>query len=281
VLRPGDEVVVVDQESDPGEFRGVMSECPRAVAISQTDNAGFAAGVKQAARVTSAPYLLLLNPDAEVMSPVPAQLEAWLDAHPAIATVGPRILNTDNSVQPTARRFPGWWSALAGRSTWLTKRFPNNWLTRRNLLGGDATDALEVDWVSGACFMTRREVFEALGGMDETFFLYTEDADYCRRAADAGHRCAYVPGVAVRHSLGACAAFAPAASIRAFHDSAYQYYWKHSGLAGRVLAPVVRAALSVRAELRVRQALRHPRPAREIAPSRDTVPARPLISTEP
>ncbi len=275
VLRSDDEVVVVDQQSDPEELRHAIVECPRALTIARTDNVGFAAGVNLAARLTSAPYLLLLNPDAEVTGPVQSELEAWLDAHPNVGIVGPRVLNTDGSVQPTARRFPGLWSAFAGRSTWLTTKFPDNWMTRRNLVSQHATEPLEVDWVSGACFMTRREVFDSLGGMDESFFLYTEDADYCRRAAASGHGCVYLPHVTVRHSLGACAAFAPAASIRAFHDSAFRYYWKHSGLAGRSVAPFVRAGLMLRAELRVRQALKYPRPLREAAP------ARPLITTDP
>jgi hypothetical protein len=256
VLDAGDEVVIVDHDSDENRLRHVVASCPRAVILPRPDNPGFAAGVNRAAAATRAPYLLLLNPDTEIVDALPRALEAWLASHPGTAIVGPRVLNPDGSVQPTARRFPGISTVLGGRSTWLTQTFPNNWITKRNLTGWTATGPLDVDWVSGACLMTRRDVFDALGGLDAAFFLYTEDADFCRRARMAGHGCTYVPSVSVRHAVGTCAAYAIEPSIRAFHDSAYHYYWKHSGALGRVVAPMVRAGLRVRAEIRVRAALR-------------------------
>jgi GT2 family glycosyltransferase len=256
VLADGDEVVVVDHDSDEAALGRVAARCRRATLVPRPDNPGFAAGVNRAAAHSRAPYLLLLNPDAEIVDAVPRVLEGWLASHPDVGVVAPRVLNPDGSVQPTARRFPGLTTILGGRSTWFTRTWPNNWLTRHNMTGRDATEATDVDWVSGACLMTRRDVFDRLGGFDESFFLYQEDIDFCRRALAAGYRCTYVPSVTVRHTVGACSEFAREASIRAFHESAYRYYWKYSGPVGRLAAPFVRAGLRVRAEMRVRAALR-------------------------
>jgi hypothetical protein len=255
-LDADDEVVIVDHASDEARLQKAVTQCPRAVAIARADNPGFAAGVNRAAAVSRAKYLLLLNPDTELCDQVPRTLESWLDLHPDVAVAGPRVLNTDGSIQPTARRFPGLSTVVGGRSTWFTERFPNNWLTRWNLNARDARTPLAVDWISGACLMTPRVVFDRLGGFDESFFLYQEDIDYCRRARDAGYRNVYVPIATARHQIGASARHAPERSIRVFHDSAFHYYWKHSGAAGRAFAPLIWLGLRIRGAWRVHSAQR-------------------------
>jgi GT2 family glycosyltransferase len=176
--------------------------------------------------------------------------------HPDVGIVGPRVLNEDGTVQASARRFPGLSTAFAGRSTWLTRRFPDNWWSRRNLPARDASAPVAVDWVAGSCLMTRRSLFDALNGLDESFFLYWEDADYCHRAADLGWKCVYLPVVAVRHAGGRSAASSPAPAIRAFHASAFHLYEKHAGPVARVFAPLARVALWVRGERLARKAER-------------------------
>ncbi len=177
-LSEGDEVVVVDHESDSARLARALAACPRAVGISRPDNRGFAAGINLAAARSTATHLMWLNPDAELLGPVPRTLSAFLDANPGVGVVGPRVLNADDTVQSSARRFPGLSTVLGGRSTWLTQRFPNNWFTAYNMFGRDNAEPLEVDWLAGSCVMTPRAVFDDLGGLDESFFLYWEDADY-------------------------------------------------------------------------------------------------------
>jgi N-acetylglucosaminyl-diphospho-decaprenol L-rhamnosyltransferase len=258
-LRPGDEVIVVDHESARESLARVAARHPRALCIPRDGNPGFAAGVNDAARHASAPFLCLLNPDTLVEDPL-VHLEDWLDTHPASSVVGPRVLNDDGTTQPSARCFPGWSTVFGGRSTWLTRRFPENWLSRQNLLGLRSREALDVDWISGACLMTRREVFERLGGLDESFFLYWEDADYCRRVVAAGAACTYLPQVSIRHSGNGSARFDQAVAIRSFHRSAFHLYWKYAGLLKRLGAPIVRLGLYLRGEFRLRQALGRPAP---------------------
>ena len=256
-LGPADEVVVVDYESDRAaliEAVQVASESVRVVTVPRSDNLGFAAGVNLAATQAHTSHFLLLNPDSVVEGPVVRVLESWLASHPDAGVAGARVLNADGSVQPSARRFPDLTTWFGGRSTWLTRHFPGNWFSQRNLVGVDARAPLDVDWISGACLMTRRDVFERLGGFDEKFFLYWEDADYCYRVAAAGFRRVYVPLAAVRHGGGHAAARDPTAAIRAFHRSAFRLYWKHASALGRLLAPAVRAGLWLRGEQRVWQA---------------------------
>jgi GT2 family glycosyltransferase len=251
-LASDDEVVVVDWVSDAGR-RGVLASGYPAVRwIVRTDNLGFSAGINLAARTSTAEILLLLNPDTEVEGPVVRTLDAWLTGNPASAAVGPKVTNADGSVQPSARSFPGVSTVFGGRSTWLTRRFPNNWFSRRNLVrpGSEAAGATEVDWLAGSCFATPRSVFTQLGGLDESFFMYWEDADYCRRATALGLRCFYLPTTTVRHTGGVSSAHNVVPSIRAFHRSAFRLYWKHTRL-GRVVAPLVWLGLRVRGEVKV------------------------------
>src|SRR5437868_6912319 len=125
-----DEVVLVDNASDPTRLAWLCGRHPYVRAISRTENLGFAAGVNLAASHSSRPYLLLMNPDTTMMGPVVRELECWLRAHPSTGVAGPRILNSDGTVQASARRFPGLTAAFGGRSTWLTSKFPNNWIAR-------------------------------------------------------------------------------------------------------------------------------------------------------
>lgn len=250
-----DEIVVVDHASDALQLDAVLAGHPRVVRVVRPDNPGFAAGVNRAARHTRADMLLLLNPDTVFEGSVLREMERWLRDHRHAGAVGPRILNADGSVQPSARAFPGWSTALGGRTTWLTRRFPNNVFSRRNLIGRQATRPVDVDWISGACLMTPRALFESQGGLDESFFLYWEDADYCHRLRHAGRACTYLPDLVVRHAGGASAAADPAGAIRAFHSSAFRLYRKHAGPVGRLFSPFVRVALLARGEWRARSAV--------------------------
>lgn len=255
-LSPDDEIVVVDYESDARVLERAIDVGRSMTTVRRADNLGFATGVNMAAACARAPYLLLLNPDTSVEGPVVRVLEDWMSARPDVGAAGARVLNTDGTIQPTARRFPDVTTALGGRSTWLTRRFPGNWFSRRNLGAGEARAPIDVDWVSGVCLMTRRKLFDEMGGFDETFFMYWEDADYCYRLAQQGYRCSYVPESSVRHAGGRSAAYDPPRAIRAFHRSAFRLYRKHASPFGQLASPLVGAGLWLRGEWRLRRAMR-------------------------
>ena len=244
----GASVVVVDHSSRP-EAADLLSEQFPSVQLRRVaSNDGFAAGVNNGARATSSPFILLLNPDCVVEPEACCRLADWLESHPDVAVAGPRIRNADGTVQPSARRFPDFTTAIAGRSSWLTRVLPGNPISRRNLPARDLSDATprEVDWVSGACMCVRRDAFEAVGGLDEGFFLYWEDADFCRRLKHAGWRTMFVPTAGVTHVGGRSSRHAQDASLEAFHDSAFRLFRKHAGSAAQLLAPLVYAGLRMR-----------------------------------
>jgi GT2 family glycosyltransferase len=256
--------IVVDQHSDSAAAARIAEEFPDVLLIRMDRNTGFAAGVNRGARDARARYLLLLNPDTIVQPDLLGWLADWLDAHPDVGVAGPRLQNEDGSIQASARRFPDYTTAIAGRSSWLTRALPGNKLSQRNLPGLDVSGdtALDVDWISGACMMVRREVFDAVGGMDEGFFLYWEDADFCRRVSRAGWRTIYCPTVGALHAGGRSSRHAGDASLLAFHRSAFRLYWKHSSASARLIAPIVFIGLRVRlAFMRYRARVRERAPA--------------------
>ena len=158
----------------------------------------------------------------------------------------------DGTVQASARRFPGRHDRRsAGRTSWLSRVAPGNPLTRRNLTTSPAEGIADVDWVSGAFMLIRREAFDAVGGFDEGFFLYWEDADFCRRAADRGWKTLYAPVAEVVHLTARASRHAPVRSLWAFHRSALRYYWKHGSWLARLGTPLVAAGLAGRFLLRL------------------------------
>jgi GT2 family glycosyltransferase len=247
------QVVVVDHESNLEAAARIAAAFPWVRLIERSTNEGFATGVNLGVRQTRAPFILLLNPDCVVDEQRLHELIAFAQQHPHAAIVGPRILNADGSVQGSARRFPGLTTAFAGRSSWLTRRFPNNPLSRRNLPALDAQETpLDVDWVSGACMLVRREALDQVGGMDERFFLYWEDADLCRRLTDVGWRIVYFPGATIVHAGGRSSIHAYRESLYAFHRSALFLFRKHAAGPARLFQPLVYLALHARLQLMLR-----------------------------
>ena len=244
----GHEIVVVDHVSREPAADAIAREFPEVRLLRVPANEGFAAGVNRGARESHRPYLLLVNPDSVVDAGLVDALTDWISRHEDVGVVGPRLLNADGSVQGSARKFPDFTTAVAGRSSWLTKVLPGNPLSKRNLPAIDAPpDApIDVDWISGACMLIRRDAFDRVGGMDEGFFLYWEDADFCRRLKEAGWRTVYLPQITSMHIGGRSSMHAADASLAAFHRSAYRLFVKHASAPARLLSPLVYVALRAR-----------------------------------
>jgi GT2 family glycosyltransferase len=263
-------VTVVDHESDMVAAAAVTARFPWIDLVERATNEGFATGVNLGVARGRSGFLLLLNPDCVADGDAVRNLIDFAVHQRDVAIVGPRILNPDGTVQGSARRFPGWTTFVAGRSSWLTKRFPQNPLSRWNLpaLTG-LTSPIDVDWVSGACMLIRREAFERVGGMDEQFFLYWEDADLCRRLGQTGWRTTYFPASTIVHAGGRSSIHAYRESLAAFHASAFTLFRKHTGRWGRWLAPVVYVALRLRLGLLL-YLNRHRLSSAPVAPTRYT-----------
>jgi len=247
VYEPRTPVVVVDHASDEAALDALRLRFPSVRFLGTPANPGFAAGANRAIRALDSERVLVLNPDCRLKEPLLATLNGVLDEHPEVGVVGPRVLNGDGTVQPSARRFPDATTALAGRRSWLSAIAPGNALSRRNLIAAAPGDGMRhVDWVSGACILISRKAFDAVGGFDESYFLYWEDADFCRRLLGLGLRTAYCPSVSVAHPGARCSRFNARRALIAFHVSAFRYYRTHAGVAGRLFSPIVALLLGGR-----------------------------------
>ena len=224
------EAVVVDNASADGSA-SIVETFPQATLIRNATNVGFGRAVNQAVASSQAPLLLLLNPDCRLAVGATATLRAVLDADPACAVVGPRILDPDGAVQGSARGDPDMLTGLFGRTGALRNLLPFLPVARRNVVVEEAVrggaSSVVVDWLSGACLLVRRDAFLAARGFDERFFMYWEDADLCRRLRGQGHSIRYVPGATAVHKVGQSSRTAKRSSFRAFHQSAYLYYATH------------------------------------------------------
>ena len=243
------EIVVVDHHSQADSLARLRERFANVKFIPLPDNPGFAAGVNRGVRETTGELVLLLNPDC-IVDRDPRPLASWVAANRKAGVCGAIVRERNGSIQASARRFPGLTTGLAGRTSWLTRVWPSNPWTRRNLVLGLPSAPVEVDWVSGACMMVRRDAFAAVGGMDEQFFLYWEDADFCMRLRQAGWLTYYSPAMSVTHLTGRSSQHAREASLVAFHESAYRYYRKHGVW---WLAPM--AFIALRGRLRLRLAM--------------------------
>lgn len=230
-LTPVDWNAIVVDNASTRDGLEALDGLPRTHVIANTRNVGFGAAVNAAARETDAPLLWLLNPDCDVTPGAFGALRETLDAHADCAIAAPRLLNADGTVQGSARGDPTAWTGLFGRHSLLTRVFPSSSVARRNLPAQDLVDAgvesATVDWVMGAAMLVRRAAFDRVGGFDQRYFLYWEDADLCRRLRQIGLSTRYVPRAIVRHPGAASANTQSAFATKAFHDSAYRYYATH------------------------------------------------------
>jgi len=243
------EAVVVDNASTDGSDTFTAAFAPRVRLIRNSTNVGFGRAVNQGVAASSAPVVLIMNPDCRVHAGAVATLRAQLDGHDACAVVGPRVLDPDGAVQGSARGDPDMLTGLFGRTSRLRDWFRLLPAARRNVVTdaaiGNGTPSVVVDWVSGACMLVRLSAFEAVHGFDERYFMYWEDADLCRRLRTRGYHVRYVPGATAVHQVGHSSRSARVASIRAFHDSAYQYYATHVAK-GPIKRGLARLLLSAR-----------------------------------
>jgi GT2 family glycosyltransferase len=223
------EIIDVDNGSTDGTVEMVKSAFPQVRLIELPANAGFAAPMNQALREAKGDYLLLLNPDTLVHAGAFERLIAFMQEHPEAGICGPKVLNTDGTLQQPCRRGePTPWAVISYFFR-LYKLFPRSRFFGgylMNYLGEDELNS--VGGVSGSCMLIRRETLERIGYLDERFFAYQEDADICRRARQGGWKVYYVPQAQITHYGGQGGSRAqPFRSIYAWHYSYYLYYRKH------------------------------------------------------
>lgn len=222
------EVIVVDNDSSDGSPEMVESSFPSVVLLRQTENLGFSRGNNVGIRAANGRYILLLNSDTEVLGDALEKMCVHMEAHHDIGVLGAKLLNPDHSIQLSCRRFPSYRTALFHRYSILTRLFPRNRYSSEYLMTRTGhEEVMEVDWVSGACLLARREAVIGVGLLDEEFFMYAEDVDWCYRMKRAGWRVVYFPAAEVMHHIGKSSRKMPVKTTYERHRSMWLFYRKH------------------------------------------------------
>jgi GT2 family glycosyltransferase len=233
------EMIVIDSASTDGSAAMVRDEFPSVQLIVCDDNVGFPRGNNLGIATATGRHILLLNPDTVVLNNALTVMVAYLDAHIDAGALGPQLLNADGSVQSSRRRFPTLSTGLV-ESTWLEPFAPRSILQNYYAQDMADDDTLDVDWVTGAALMVPRRVIDHVGPLDEGYFMYSEELDWCRRIKDAGWRVVYLPEAQIIHHVGKSSEQAVTARHINFQQSKLRYFRKHHG---RLAAGLLRASL--------------------------------------
>jgi GT2 family glycosyltransferase len=197
------EIIVVDNASKDDSVSVIESEFPKVILIKNSENVGFARANNQAIEIARGEYYLLLNSDAFIVDKNFETIIDLLEKNSIIAAAGPKVLNTDGSLQSKGFCFPSVGKELVElfgfpkfmKPSTLNHFFPNYFW--------DEDVASQVGWVSGCCILLRGEAVKKVGGLSDDFFLYHEDAEWCYRAHRAGFQIWYYPRVSIIHKIGA------------------------------------------------------------------------------
>jgi N-acetylglucosaminyl-diphospho-decaprenol L-rhamnosyltransferase len=221
------ETVVVDNASADGSADAVAARFPAVRLLRNAENVGFGRASNQGIALARAPYVLLLNSDAEVRPGAVEAMAALLDRRPRVGAVGPRTVGADGTVQVS------FGPPLTPLGEWRQRRLVRGVRGRDPgaLARAGALAAVEHEpaWLSASCLMARREALAEVGGFDEAFFLYEEDVDLCRRLAQTGWGLVFTPTAEVVHHLGRSMEQAAERARLEYHRSHLLYYRKHNG----------------------------------------------------
>lgn len=201
---PDLQIIVVDNASPDGTGAFLAERYPGLDLIASEKNLGFSGGNNLAFAKCTADYVLLLNPDAFIKDvKVIWRLQEALEADPKLAVVGPQLINVDGSHQVGDGGWKTGLLSVAGHAFWLHRlipSIPSIYITHPSFFKKDAVD---VDWICGACMMVPRSVVQQIGGLDESIFMYGEDVEWGERARAAGYKARYLPKFKVLHVQGA------------------------------------------------------------------------------
>jgi len=220
----GLEVFVVDNGSTDGSARVVKKRFPEVEVIENRENVGFAEANNQALRLSKGKYLLLLNPDTQVKEKAIERLISFMETHSDVGAAGAQLLNGDGSKQNSIANFPSLGTELLNKSLlrWLfPKKFPGK--------GRNYSKPIEVDSVIGACMMVRRDALNQVGLLDEDYFLFLEETDWCYRMKKAGWKIYHIPQAEIYHFQGKSAEVVKKRAKVEFYHSRYHFFKKNRG----------------------------------------------------
>jgi GT2 family glycosyltransferase len=222
--RMGWEVVVVDNGSKDGSADEIRETFPFVNLIENERNLGFSKAINQGLQKASGRYALLLNPDIQVKDGAIERLVSFMDAHSDVGVAGAQLLNSDGSKQNSIANFPSLATELLNKSLlrWLfPKKFPGKEIRY--------SGPVEVDSVIGACMMVRRDALDWVGLLDEDYFLFLEETDWCYRMKRAGWKIYHVPQAEVYHFQGKSAETEKKKAKVEYYRSRYHFFKKNRG----------------------------------------------------
>ncbi|MFH1145882.1 MAG: glycosyltransferase family 2 protein [bacterium] len=220
------DVWLVDNASGDGTVEMARTEFPSVKVIANADNYGFSKAVNLAWRQADSRFVLLLNPDIITSPHCLEKAIRFLEKYPKIGVLGCKLENTDGSIQPSVRRLPSLCDQLVVLSK-FHNLFP--WLIKRYaMLDFNYKQSAPVESVMGAWFLVRRELYEKIGYLDNGYFIWFEEVDYCKRALDAGYTVWYEASVRSVHERGASfGQVKPLQKQLWLNNSMRRYFWKH------------------------------------------------------
>lgn len=220
------ETIVVDNGSTDGSLEMLTKEFPQVKQIHNTENRGFAAACNQGIAISCGRYVLLLNSDTLVLDAAIRRTMSFMDANPTCGIAACRLLNGDGTHQPSCMSFPSVWNLFC-EASFLYRLFPGVPLFGRYYMSHFGYDvAQEVDVVKGAFMLIRIDALKAVGGLDEEFFMYTEEVDLCYRVKSAGFVILFFPGAEVIH-FGGGSTQGRQQFLLQLHGSQVQFIKKH------------------------------------------------------
>ncbi|MBN2457231.1 MAG: glycosyltransferase family 2 protein [Sedimentisphaerales bacterium] len=223
------EVIVIDNASDDDSAEMVETNYPQAILIKNEENRGFAVANNQGMKIAKGRYVLLLNSDTVVLEDAIAETVSFSDAHPEAAAVGCKVLNPDRTLQPTCFMFPSAVNMVLS-STYLYKVFPQSrFFGRERMSWWDRSDTREVDVVTGCFMLVRREAIDQVGMMDERFFMYGEETDWCYRFKKSGCKVFFTPCAQIIHFGGQSTRQRATEMILRRMGSRLLFFEKHGG----------------------------------------------------
>jgi GT2 family glycosyltransferase len=228
------EVIVVDNNSSDGSPEMVEAEFPHVKLIRAGANLGFSKANNVGIRQSGGRYVSLINSDAKVIGNCLDVLVDYMDNHPDVGNVAPKVLNGDMTLQANCRRFPTLWNNFCEASG-ISKLLRKNRYFTDELMHDFAHDReMDVDVLVGCFWLVRKETFEEVGLLDEDFFIYAEDVDWCKRCWDSGWRVTFFPGAEAIHYRGGSSSNDPGRFSEEQYKAVLQYWQKHHGPAAQL-----------------------------------------------
>lgn len=240
------EIIVVDNASDDGSIELIKSKFPEVKLIENKENIGFSRANNIALNIARGKYFLLLNPDTIVEEDTFETMLKFFDENKDVGLAGCKIINPDGTLQAGCRRsFPGPWNSFC-KVTGLSSLFPKSRIfARYNLTYLDENLTHEVDAISGSFMFLKSEIYKKIGGLDEDFFMYGEDLDWCFRVQQAGYKVFYVHSTQIIHYKGESTKRSSIDEIRHFYNAMHLFVKKHIS-SSFVVEAILRIAIIMR-----------------------------------